>query len=109
MEADLISYRAQDGRQREALANKPDLLPHLTIVWDWFWRLGTARPMGMAGSGAIPVTATMLAADEIGLTDPDERVRFFTLIEAMDRVILRHWEERRKRDRAAEEARGKQR
>ena len=63
----------------------------------------------MEARGPIPGSAIRAVADEIGINDPDQREWFFVLIGALDRVLLDHWAEQRKRDRAAHEARTKNR
>jgi hypothetical protein len=63
--------------------NRPFLLPHLTSVWESFWRLSRRRPVGL-GNGAIPLTEFEAHCRLSGLVDPEQREWLFVRLEALD-------------------------
>jgi hypothetical protein len=45
---------AERGREApEAFYERPEIAPHLALIWDAFWELGTERQLGMS-VGPIP-------------------------------------------------------
>lgn len=81
----------------KALAERPDLWPHLHFYSSAFSQLSTERPLGaMGGCGAVPWSAIDRFAARYGIDDLDMFERFERLIRAQDRVYLADVAERAK-------------
>lgn len=72
----------------KAMDSRPEIDPYLKFVWSGFWELGSDRPIGMGGVGAIPFSAIDRYAQRLGIDDPDQFARFLHLIRSLDAPYL---------------------
>ena len=63
--------------------DRPQLLPHLSTVWETFWRLSRRRPMGF-GVGAIPMSEFESYCRTFGVDGTEEREWLFVRLDALD-------------------------
>ena len=70
--------------------------------------LGDSRIIGQGSIGPIPLTEMQAYIELFEINDLDERERFIRMIKALDRVFIKHTNERLKmdRDKATRKARG---
>jgi hypothetical protein len=79
----------QRGAEPIALANRPNLLPGLEVVWAAFWDLCGDRAIGFGAVGDIPFLAIDAWARRYGVPDADFG-RLHSLVKAMD-AAYRNW------------------
>jgi len=81
-----IATKAEGGPQQRALeilATQPPMLELSRFYWNAFTELGRDRPVGMNGTGLIPLRSIREYADDFYLDD-DEYHRFRKVIMAVD-------------------------
>ena len=76
------------------LRNRPEIYEDLQSVWECFWFLHPARPVGM-DVGAILLTEIIAYWTMVGVGSREELMQRVALVRAMDNVYLEH---ARKRD-----------
>lgn len=77
------------GCEPLALADRPNLLPGLEVVWAAFWDLNGDRQMGFGAVGDVPFLAIDAWARRYGVPDSDFP-RLHGLLKAMD-AAYRSW------------------
>lgn len=88
---------ARTGTMPPALENKPIIPPTLTGIVSAFSFLAAQRSYGMQ---ANPITfeAKVAYANEYKIRNIDDRLRFFTLLMALDSAYLRESRDKAKRE-----------
>lgn len=86
-----------------ALQNRPTLTQWVIEYWEAFQILGNSRIPHQGAIGPIPLTEIVAYMDTIYLRDVDERLKMIMMIQGLDRVYMKHVNDKAKRD--AESAR----
>lgn len=89
-----------------ALQNRPKLSQWVIEYWEAFQVLGNSRIPHQGAIGPIPLTEIVAYMDAIYLSDVDERLKLIMMIQSLDRVYVKHVNDKAKR---ASEAKAKQR
>jgi hypothetical protein len=79
---------AEEGRDLRALADRPEVEPHLQWVWRAFWDLQGDRQLGFGGFGPI-MWASINGYGRRGRITDDRFERLVTMIRCMDREWLK--------------------
>lgn len=74
----------------KALQNRPALTQWVAEYWEAFQILGNSRIPHQGGVGPIPLTEIVAYMDTIYLFDVDERLRMVRMIQSLDKVYMRH-------------------
>ena len=77
-----------------ALQNRPELTQWVADYWNAFQTLGNSRIPHQGGIGPIPLTEIVAYMDAIYLRDVDERLRMIKMIQSLDRVYMKHVNEK---------------
>lgn len=95
----------------DALKNRPRLTMWTLEYWDAFQVLSGSRLVHQGGIGPIPLSEMVAYMDATHLVDVDDRLRFIKMIQALDKVYVKHVNEKAKREsekrRQAAQAKGK--
>ena len=86
-----------------ALANKPEVPPDLTYIWDAFWILNQSRSQGFA-EGSIPLSEVAAYVDLFNVQDPSF---FLSCVRVMDAKYLEWRRDSAERDRERAKAEAK--
>lgn len=78
------------GMEIAALQNRPVLNQWVSEYWEAYHFLGSSRAIHQGGVGPIPLTEIVAYMDAIYLRDVDERLRMITMIQSLDRVYVKH-------------------
>lgn len=82
----------------DALKNRPRLTMWTTEYWEGYQVLTSSRMVHQGGIGPIPLSEMVAYMDAIDLTDVDDRLRFIRMMQALDKVYVKHINERAKRE-----------
>ena len=82
----------------EALKNRPRLNMWTIEYWEAFQTLSSSRTLHQGGIGPIPLSEMVAYMDATYLIDVDDRLRFITMMQALDKVYVKHINEKAKRD-----------
>lgn len=82
----------------QALRDRPELFPHLALVWQAFFDANTSRPIGMGGVGGISPTDIEAEIRRFQIEDPDEREIFYLLVRGLDNEYLTAQSEKSKEE-----------
>lgn len=82
-----------------ALQNRPQMTQWVIEYWEAFQTLGNSRIPHQGGIGPIPLTEIVAYMDAIYLYDVDERLRMIKMIQSLDRVYMKHVNDKAARQR----------
>ena len=80
----------EQGIEPQALRDRPRLTPWVVEYYSAFQTLSASRPVGMGGVGSIPISEMMAYFELVEIRDPDERLTYVTMTQALDSVYLKH-------------------
>ena len=86
----------------QALQNRPTITQWVIEYWQAFQILGNSRIPHQGGIGPIPLTEIVAYMDAIYLLDVDERLKMIKMIQSLDRVYMKHVNEKAARQRDLE-------
>ena len=89
------------GMEVKALENRPILTQWVADYWNGFQILSGSRAIHQGGIGPIPLTEMVAYMEATYLYDVDERLKFITMIQALDSVYVTHINESAKRKQEA--------
>lgn len=83
----------------KALQNRPTVTRWVIEYWEAFQILGNSRIPHQGGIGPIPLTEIVAYMDTIYLYDVDERLKMIRMIQSLDRVYVKHVNDKAARER----------
>lgn len=96
----LLSVQRQIGRVPKELEELVELPDCMKEYWSWFLKLSNRRPQGM-GVSAISYSEMLAFFELIGVVPEPYEIE---VIEAFDRVAMKHHQDKEDRDRAKNKA-----
>lgn len=85
-----------------ALQNRPTITRWVTDYWEAFQVLGNSRIPHQGAIGPIPLSEIVAYMDVVYLYDAEERLRMVKMIQSLDRVYVKHVNDKAVRQREAE-------
>lgn len=80
-----------------ALQERPELFPHLDLVWQAFFDASNARQLGMGGVGGIPPSEIEAELRRFRIEEWEEQEEFRFYIRALDNEYLHYQAEQSKK------------
>jgi len=98
-ESFLKTLQQTTGETPKALQDRPKLNRWVAEYYKAFAVLSDSRSILQGGVGPIPLSEIFAYFQMFEITDLEERERFTTMVKALDRVYIKHVNEKLKRDR----------
>ena len=73
-----------------ALQNRPALSQWVVDYWNAFQTLSGSRASHQGGIGPIPLSELVAYMDATYLRDVEERLKFIRMIQSLDRIYVKH-------------------
>ena len=81
-----------------ALRHRPKLTQWTLEYWEAFQVLSSSRLVHQGGIGPIPLSEMVSYMDTVNLVDVDERLKLIKMIQALDKVYVKHINSKAKRE-----------
>ena len=87
MREDILA-RGEDPSSYPILNSRPEMFSELVWVWEGFLTISASRQMGFNGPQPISLSEVLAFLTYRGISDPEEREQFLTLVQALDQVFI---------------------
>ena len=81
-----------------ALRHRTKLTQWILEYWEAFQVLSSSRLVHQGGIGPIPLSEMVSYMDTVNLVDVDERLKLIKMIQALDKVYVKHINSKVKRE-----------